>query len=156
MIKALTNGPVSGARINRTAALALVSRYKAIQHDTIKNKLGYYDSIYVWFSIDTLRTFLEEMDTLQGHEVSGVRVYFGTMNTPQPEKASYHNKHTVVFVCTEQIEGTSCHVELIDNSEETPEEGYNFGSLCPPECNHCACDELSLAKEVFGETPCDM
>lgn len=152
MIRALTTGPANvGARINKATVSALVNRYKTIQHTTLKNKIGHYDSIYAWFSIEDLRIFLQDMEA---YPASGVRVYFGAINNP--DSPEYHNKLTVAFVCTQQIEGTDCHEELIDDIGDVLPDGYNFGSLCPPECNHCACEGSSIAKDIFLDTPCDM
>jgi hypothetical protein len=152
MIKALTGATEteekrSGARINRATALSLVQHYKNTQHSILKTA-GLDNTVYAWFSIAALKTFLEDLITCQA---SGVRVYFGAINAPGTPK---HDKQTVVFVCTSQTENPACHVELIDNDSDTVEDGYDFGSLCPPECNHCACAESSIARDVFGDAPC--
>jgi hypothetical protein len=152
MIRALTPGPDSvGAKINRATALSLIQRYKNILHSALQSKIGLYNTAYVWFSLADLKAFVDEMDE---HQADGIRVYFGALNNP--DNATLHNKQTVVFVCTKQVPDTDCHEEMIDDVTTTVEDGYDFGSLCPPECNHCSCEQESIAQEVFGDTPCDM
>lgn len=151
MIRALTGGSIAnGARINRATALDLINRYMSNQHIALQNQTSRYDSVYVYFSLEQLKAFIEDM---YANHADGLRVYFGAINNPSDIR--YHLKQTVVFVPTKKIEGTSCHEEFIDNSDVTVAVGYNFGSLCPPECNHCACEEMSLAKEAYGKSPCD-
>ena len=151
-MKALTNGAEStGQRINRATVLSLVQRYKSIHHTLLSTKGGLYNTVYVWFSIEDLTVFLQDLISCNA---SGVRVYFGAINNP--DNPAYHNKQTVAFVCTQQVDGTDCHVELIDDDDNTVMEAYNFGSLCPPECNHCSCEEISISKEAFYDTPCEM
>jgi hypothetical protein len=73
--------------IDISFAKALVSNYGQYHWQLINNTLGKFianplypnikDSRSVWFSVATLRAFLDEIQPVAGTQATGVRIYFG-------------------------------------------------------------------------------
>jgi hypothetical protein len=111
--------------ITRADAKRFVTR-----HMTDNNPSG-TEMVYIDFP-------MADMTTLATNHpgINGFRVYIGKNDA---------DKQTLIVVAT-KTSGTTCRKE---DPEVSGLIGFDFGTLCPPDCN-ATCDPNSIAKEVYG------
>lgn len=119
-------------------------------HKYIKDgtNLG-FNTVYVSLK---LKEFIECLQRLykNGDGSTICRIYFGAHDGQEKINGiDVSNKMTLIFVGAKVV--GDCIVEQIDN---TTMPGYDFGTLCPPQCAVCCEDDNSLASEIYPGQLC--
>ena len=122
----------AGSYVNKTQMNTLTSAYKQERWAANSDNLGKSDSLSVWFTVEQLEGFLENVKANGGN---GVRVHFGVFpqDYQRPEVAGMQ---TVVLVANRSKDGSLENAkELMINKDGHPEILAIDGPiLCPPWC----------------------
>ena len=124
-----------GSRISESVAQQLIGTYKAEEGWTPDKTRA------VWFSSADIADIASLINESGG---DGIRIYFGkypaTTDIPGTPDPAYKGKVTLVFIPTVAGEGGS-HQDLFPPvagpgaAAADGGQGYNHGSLCPPNCS---------------------
>lgn len=110
----------------------LTSGYKQERWAANSDRLGKADSLSVWFSVEELEGFLENVKENGG---DSVRFHFGVFpeNYPLPELVG---RQTIVMIGNRTKDGSyATSKEVYANNENKPEiVAYYSGTVCPPFC----------------------
>lgn len=109
----------------------LKRNYKEKRWAENSKRIGKPDSLSVWFSLEDMETFLQQ---LKAHGGNGIRFYFGAYDEAFAEKPLYAGRQTIVMVGTKDKEGRATKDLYIQSGENTSILAYNLGRLCPPIC----------------------
>ena len=122
----------AGSYVTKTQMNTLTSAYKQERWAANSDNLGKSDSLSVWFTVEELEGFLENVKANGGN---GVRVHFGVFpqDYKRPEVAGMQ---TVVLVANRSKDGSLENAkELMINKDGRPEILAIDGPiLCPPWC----------------------
>jgi len=121
------------ALIEVSEAKEMVARYQATRKTLIDKTFGINDTRSIWFSIDGIRDFIDNLPEY----VSGVRIYLATY---AQDSEHYPNQTTVVFIGTVEKDGRDVDPittkALFDIDIDLGILGpFNQGKACPPVCN---------------------
>ena len=118
--------------VTRNEMNTLTSGYKQERWVSNSENLGRPDSMSVWFTVEQMETFLEEVKANGGN---GIRVHFGVFpqNYSNPEVAGMQ---TVVLVANRSKDGSLENAkQLLVNKNGRPDILAMDGPiLCPPGC----------------------
>ena len=123
-----------GKRVNTAHVDKVIRNYKQERWANNSKHIGKADSLSVWFSVEELEEFMEDIKKLGG---DGVRIYFGAYDNDTSENSLYAGRQTVVFVGTKykETENGRNNKDMYINTEEGHSIlAYNNGTICPPFC----------------------
>jgi hypothetical protein len=118
--------------VSKNEMNALTTAYKQDRWAANTERLGRADSLSIWYTVEELENFLNEVKANGGN---GVRIHFGVFpeNYRKPELAGMQ---TVVLVANRSKDGSLQNAkELLVNENGTPEILALDGPIpCPPYC----------------------
>lgn len=142
----------SGSIHPRAEAKRMITNYRNLHHAYLQShpNIG-FNTIYVNFELNALINALVSLR--DNAHADSCRIYFAAHDAsqPMPDGFDYKNKQTLIFIGTRTVDG--CTEELI-NDTAGYKLGYDFGTLCPPQCDNCCINDSSIASEVFGTAYC--
>ena len=110
----------------------LTTGYKQERWADNSERMGKADSLSVWFTVEELEGFLENVKANGG---DGVRMHFGVVpeGNTVPE---FVGRQTIVMVGNRSKDGSyaSSKELFIDNNGQPEILAYSNGTLCPPFC----------------------
>ena len=121
-----------GNYVGKNEKNALTSAYKQDRWAANTERLGRADSLSIWYTVEELENFLNEVKENGGN---GVRIHFGVF--PQGyRKPELVGMQTVVFVANRSKDGSLENAkELLVNKNGKPEILALDGPIpCPPYC----------------------
>ena len=123
-----------GKFVNTEHVDTIIRNYKQERWVHNSKRLGKEDSLSVWYSVEELEGFLENV---KEHGGDGIRMYFGAYGPQYTEHPLYAGRQTVVLVATKEKEtaqGEANKDLYITTENGTSILAYNVGKLCPPFC----------------------
>ncbi|MBV9988088.1 MAG: hypothetical protein JO301_10435 [Chitinophagaceae bacterium] len=126
----------TGRLVDRKHVDTLIRNYKLNRWVHNTKRLGKPDALSAWFSLETLKEFLELAEQQQA---DGLKVYYGVYPADYSEKPEYRGRQTVVFVATKEktnAAGATVNKDIYYlNGSEAQILAFNEASLCPPNCS---------------------
>lgn len=122
----------AGKRVNTEHVDSAIRNYKQERWIHNSKRLGKEDSLSVWYSVEELQEFMEQ---IKEHGGDGVRMYFGAYSENYTEQPLYAGRQTVVLVATKETAFGEVNKDLYINTDKgTSILAYNAGKICPPFC----------------------
>ena len=123
-----------GRRVDTDHVNTVIRNYKKERWVQNSQRLGKEDSLSVWYSVEELEEYLQEV---KEHGGDGIKIYFGAYSEDYKPEPKYAGRQTVVLVATKQKEtanGTVNKDLYIQTGTKNSILAHNAGSLCPPFC----------------------
>jgi hypothetical protein len=151
-MKTLTQKPLVGQLVGKEHVDDLIRNYKKERWVHNSNRLGKADSLSAWFSLESLKGFLE---VAREENADGIKIYFGAYPENFEKKPEYSGRQTVVLVATKEkhtSEGKTINKDIYRHKDgKTDILAFNFSALCPPNCGSNE-DQGGMDLETIGIT----
>ncbi|SDQ00986.1 hypothetical protein SAMN05428975_5589 [Mucilaginibacter sp. OK268] len=138
-----------------SVANEMVARYQATRKTLIDESFGINDTRSIWFSIDGIRNFINNLPV----DASGVRIHLAAYTQ---DNEHYPNQTTVIFIGTAEKDGKdtdAMETNVLFDIDLGVLGPFNQGKPCPPVCGFFMDSfvektmipiELSMAKEIIA------
>jgi len=135
------------SKISADLIQSLIDNYRSNQLACINEKLDTEDAHSIWFSIETLKSFIARIEE-EAHKIDssvtendlGIRFYYAAYpevpQDPIPERFS--KKHTLVMIPTKRVDGLNHDFNPFEEENalavtERMALAQNHGTLVPPD-----------------------
>ena len=137
----------AGNQVGKNEKNALTTAYKQQRWAANTERLGRADSLSVWYTVEELENFLNEVKASGGN---GVRMHFGVFPEGY-EKPELVGMQTIVMVANRSKDGSLENAkELLVNKNGKPEILALDGPiLCPPFCGIGVTTGAALGQPVL-------
>jgi len=113
----------------------VIRNYKKERWAQNSQKLGKPDSLSVWYSVEELEAFIQD---IKSHDGDGIRMYFAVYPNETEAVKGKDGRQSMVFVATrskEEESGALTHKDMYITEKGNPVVlAYNMGNYCPPVC----------------------
>ena len=124
-----------GKYVDNAHVNTVIRNYKKERWAQNSKKLGKPDSLSLWYSVEELESFIED---IKSHDGDGIRMYFAVYPNETESVKGKDGRQSVVLVATRSKEDNEVlmHKDIYVTDNGKPALlAYNMLNYCPPLCN---------------------